>query len=72
MTVMSEKETRDKKEATMQVLSLMFPNYKITATPRSLIFSSNGEAVIVDENNFEGFQSVLKEIFCFNTGPMDQ
>ncbi len=72
MTVMSEKETKDKKDATLQVLSLMFPSYKITVTPRSLIFSSNGEAVIVDENNFEPFQEVLKEIFCFNTGPMDQ
>ena len=72
MTVMSEKETKDKKDATLQVLSLMFPSYKITATPRSLIFSSNGEAVVVDENNFEPFQEVLKEIFCFNTGPMDQ
>lgn len=72
MTVMSEKETKDKKDATMQVLALMFPSYKITASPRSLIFSSNGEVVIIDENNFEALQEVLKEIFCFNTGPMDQ
>lgn len=73
MTVMLEKETRDKKEATLSVLSLLFPEAKITLTPRSLIFSSKGENVsTVDENNFDVFQGVLKDIFCFNTGPMDQ
>lgn len=72
MTIMSEKETKDKREATTQTLSLLFPDQKITFTPRSLIFSSNGEAVTIDENNFEDLQEVLKQIFCFNTGPMDQ
>ena len=72
MTVMLEKETKDKKESTLQVLSLLFPKDKVTITPRSLIFSSNGETVTVDENNFDYFQEVLKEIFCFNNGPMDQ
>jgi len=56
----------------MQVFSLLFPNYKVMVTPRSLIFSSKGETTTVDENNFEILQNVLKEIFCFNTGPMDQ
>ena len=56
MTVMLEKETRDKKEATLSVLSLLFPEAKITLTPRSLIFSSKGENVsTVDENNFDVF-----------------
>jgi len=39
--------------------------------PRSLIFSSNGETLTVDENNFDALQDVMKEIFCFNNGPMD-
>ena len=72
MTVMLEKETRDKKSATLQVLSLLFPDTNVVITPRSLIFSSKGESKTVDENNFEAFQSVMKQIFCFNTGPMDQ
>lgn len=72
MTVMSEQETKDKKDATLSVLALLFPNYKIMVTPRSLIFSSNGEAITVDENNFDALQEIIKEIFCFNTGPMDQ
>ena len=72
MTVMSDKETKDKKEATLQVLSLLFPSQKIVISPRSLIFSSNGETTTIDENNFDFFQNVVKEVFCFNSGPMDQ
>lgn len=72
MTVMLEKETKDKKDATMQVFSLLFPEYKVSITPRSLIFSSKDVTTTVDENNFEILQDVLKQIFCFNTGPMDQ
>ncbi len=72
MTVMSDKETKDKKEATLQVLSLLFPSWKIVISPRSLIFSSNGETTTIDENNFDFFQNVVKEVFCFNSGPMDQ
>jgi hypothetical protein len=55
MTVMSDKETKDKKEATLQVLSLLFPSWKIVISPRSLIFSSNGETTTIDENNFDFF-----------------
>lgn len=72
MTVMSEQETKDKKGATLSVLALLFPDYKIMVAPRSLIFSSNGETITVDENNFDALQEIIKEIFCFNTGPMDQ
>jgi len=38
MKLMSEKETADKKEAVISLLSLIFPDYKIVFTPRSLIF----------------------------------
>ncbi len=72
MTVMSQEETKSKRHSTEKVLTLIFPNHKLTISPRSLIFSSNGEAVTVDENNFEALQDVLKQVFCFNTGPMDQ
>ena len=42
MTIMLEKEARDKKEATSQLLSLLFPNYQIMFTPRALIFQKDG------------------------------
>jgi hypothetical protein len=33
MMIMQEKEAKDKKEATIQVLTLLFPGYKILFTP---------------------------------------
>jgi len=38
MMVMVDKETVDKKKATLEVLKLFFPNYKVVLTPQSLLF----------------------------------
>ena len=74
MMIMQEKEAKDKKNATKQVLTLLFPNYKILFTPNSLLFQGlgNEEKIIIDENNFEIFQKVLRQIFCMKNAPMDQ
>jgi hypothetical protein len=34
--------------------------------------SDGGEKIIIDEDNFDYFQDVLKMIFCSKNGPMDQ
>lgn len=72
MTVMENKETADKKASVKQVLSLIFPKYKVLFTPRSLVFQSNDGSSIVDESNFEQMQEILREIFCASNSPMDQ
>ncbi len=72
MMVMNEKEAKDKRNATQQVLQLLLPSYKVLFTPRTLIFSQEGQNTIVDETNFESFQEVLKLVFCAKNGPMDQ
>ena len=73
MAIMQEKETRDKKDSVLQVLSLLFPNYKPLITPVSLLLnSSQGDSIIIDDNNFEILQEVFRAIFCSNEGPMDQ
>ena len=64
MTIMLEKEARDKKQATKQLLSLLFPNYNIMFTPRSILLQGMDQNVTIDESNFELIQSVLKEVFC--------
>ena len=64
MTIMLEKEARDKKEATSQLLSLLFPNYHIMFTPRALVFQKDGFSTMIDANNFEQLQEVLKQVFC--------
>lgn len=72
MTIMSEKEAADKKFAVQQVLTLIFPKYKVMMTPRSVLLSGDGMTIQIDEKNFESLQAALTNICCLKTGPMDQ
>ena len=71
MTIMSEKETVDKKIAVQQVATILFPNHKITFTPRSIILLGDNNSVTIDENNFNFLQNVLAAVCCLRTGPGD-
>ena len=66
MTIMSEKETRDKKQATQQLLSLLFPGCNAIFTPRSILLQNESSSIMIDENNFDILQGILKEIFCIS------
>ena len=72
MTIMSEKESRDKKDAVISVLQLLFPEYKSMFTPRSLVLQKEGHSALIDETNFEYLQDILRLVFCTRTGSMDQ
>ena len=73
MMIMQEEEAKDKKEATKKLLTLLFPDKQILFTPQSLLFrGEDNNSVVVDENNFEQFQDILRLIFCVNQTPMDQ
>lgn len=73
MMVMTEKETADKKRCVLDVLKLLFPDYTVLLTPRSLIFKKeNEENIMIDEDSFDYLQETLRAIFCVNQGPMDQ
>lgn len=73
MTVIGEKEMADKKADVKNLLNLLFPNYTILFTPRSIVFTdAEKQSHTVDESNFEALQQVVREVFCLNTGPMDQ
>jgi hypothetical protein len=50
---MNDKETKDKKGSTLQVLQILFPDYKPMLTPRSLILMRDGQQTLIDETNFE-------------------
>ena len=71
MTIMSEPEAKDKKEATKQLLSLLFPNYKAIFSPRSLILQGEN-LVTIDETNFEILQEILINVFCLNNAASQQ
>lgn len=67
MTVMSEKETADKKEKVQGVLTLLFPKYKVFMTPRSITFiDGDNNSHMVDENNFEALQQIISQICCLS------
>lgn len=72
MTIMSEKEAADKKIAVQQVCTLLFPDFKVLFTPRSMLLSGNGQSIQIDETNFEYLQEAITNICCLKTGPMDQ
>ncbi len=72
MTIMQEKETQDKKNAVQALFQLLFPNMQTMFTPQSILLSESNGSHIVDENNFEVLQNYVKEIFCVNSGRMDQ
>ena len=72
MTIMSEKQTADKKAAVQQVCTLMFPKNKVLFTPRSMLITGEGQSVQIDETNFEFLQTAILNICCMKTGPMDQ
>lgn len=65
MTIMNEPETKEKKKITLEVLKILFPNYKVMMTPQSLLFQQSGsnEMIIIDDTNFDAFQFYLRAIF---------
>jgi hypothetical protein len=64
MTIINHAGEEGKKFAVQQILTLLFPDYRVIITPRSLIFSKDETTSMVDDNNFELFQGVLKDVFC--------
>ena len=73
MTVIGEKEMAEKKKNVKDVLGLIFPSYTVLITPQSIILrDSNNTMHTIDDSNFEALQRVVREVFCLNTGPMDQ
>ena len=64
MTIMNDKQTADKKADVLQVLTVLFPKYKVFMTPRSIMFNLESDNFMIDEGNFESLQQVLSEIFC--------
>ena len=42
MMIMTEKEAADKKAAVFELFNFIFPEYKYTLLPRSLIFNFEG------------------------------
>ena len=72
MAMVNEKEMADKKAAVLQVLTLLFPQFKIIFTPRSMMLSQGEVNVIIDEGNFEILQEILIQQFCLKGSDQEQ
>lgn len=73
MTIMTEKETADKRFAVQQVMTLFFPTYKVMFTPRSIVFSQKEQgSIMVDEKNFEALQNIVAEVICLRSSSTQQ
>lgn len=72
MTIMKEQETKDKKDAVINLFQLIFPGSQVIFTPISILLNKEGQQILVDENNFDILQEMIKQIFCVNSGSMDQ
>ena len=64
MAIMQSPVEAERKYHTMQVLSLLFPNYKPMLTPRSLGLVDETGVHAIDDSNFEILQELLKKVFC--------
>ena len=72
ITTMNEKTMADKKEDVIQALALIFPEYGVIFTPRSMVLKKNEEMITIDEGNFEVLQEVLSQQFCLKGSEQEQ
>ena len=74
MTLLNQKEAIEKKVAVQQVCALLFPNFKVNFTPRSLLFIGGTSPITIDANNFNFLQKAIAEVGCLkggSTNPQD-
>ena len=72
MAIMNEKQVAEKKMAVEQVFTLLFPQSKIIFTPRSMVLNQNEKDIIINEENFEALQRIVKMQFCLKGSGQEQ
>ena len=68
MAIMQSPQEVERKQRTIQTLSLLFPSCKPMMTPRSLVLVDQVGAHTIDDSNFEVLQEILKKAFCLTGG----
>ncbi len=70
MKVLGQTQDKEKKTMISTLLTILFPGYNSIITPRSIVLNAtdnSGHTVMIDDNNFEMFKGVLKEVLCVNS-----
>ena len=60
------------KDCVIQLMTLLFGDYKIFFTPQSIILNrqldeNNNQTIMIDDSNFQIIQDLVKATFCVNT-----
>lgn len=66
--ILNDSSFKEQKKQVEEVLNLLFPNYSILITNRSILFNQEGGTFILDERNFESFQHQLSQVLCLQQG----
>lgn len=67
MKVLEQPASRDKKTAIQTLLMLLFPNNQILIMPRSINIVNGNDIIMIDDNNFEEFQNIVKRVLCMTS-----
>ena len=67
LKVLEQPDNKKKKGTIVTLLNLLFPTYTTVFMPRSIVISKDEQTVLIDENNFDDFQSSIKDILCVNS-----
>lgn len=69
LKVIEQSESKEKKNAIITLLSMLFPSCKPLITPRSIVLQNieTGSSTLIDSDNFEVLQDTLKEILCVSS-----
>jgi hypothetical protein len=53
MMVMEDESMLEKKQDVISVLTVLFPDYKVIFTPRTIVLTKEKETFNIDESNFK-------------------
>lgn len=68
MKILQQTEDKDKKSDVITLLKLLFPDYSAAITKNSiLLIIPEGQTALIDDNNFDSFQRVIREILCVHS-----
>lgn len=62
----TSQEARFNKACADSLLTLLFPEYQILFLPNMIAFVKDGQNHIINEQNFDEFREILKQMFCLD------
>lgn len=66
MKVLEQSSGREKRETIQTLLTLLFPKQQVLIMPRSINIIDKDNVRMIDDSNFDDFQSVIKKILCMS------